>query len=810
MLKVNKYIEVIDTKYIVNVGKYKIGKDLPCGEYYLWGKDIWYSYKRKSDRESHEYENEAYDVFEKGDILNLEAGTMTLVDNLHYNADESERILPGHIYRVGVEIPEGYYLFKFDKKYFKEPIWYCRNEEECAFDMYENYGDSRYHSETGKQGSVFLDSTVRHIKINNGIAAYCGTDKFDEEYIVNNSAVKENIYFNRGKKIFENKIMDILLYIKSSTRGRFCGEVPVDVLNYSIYLVGDELKWKADIYPLSFQNPYSMSIRFTDVFDKTISCVVKINKFAYHYDRDEKLKWFHVSLVLPDMFCGKEVKIELLEYNGRMLEESLVEDLELKNSYKNEDIHLTFKTEFKVLKELLNQFEGIDFDYEVKYFEKAPDLLMEVNECLREVINQRRTFERVCGNVERKIAFSVPTTYDKKYYCCAKLADSAYQVFFDENNAEYKVIFNGTQINEIELMSYLLYDVTKKEEIENREYLIQNSYTFFVLNSIQKKINGMNEKYGYSSVVTNSVLVRIIKSINKKLQQRVDNIYSDIGKEGRVRTRWGNEYRLYMLVSKYVAKTHYQYRCDWLGKQSYDVYLENHKIAIEYQGQQHYEAIDLFGGDEGLKYNRERDERKKKISEEHGIKILEWKYTVPVNEDSVLDFLNANGIKIEIVDKETHLQEENENRIEMAPIIAIEEKEKKKQRKVKEKKVKDYIVNYSIEGEMKDRYRTIGDAAKDVGISSTSISKALRGERNTAGGFIWKKYSLEDTIPETIAISFNSELTNSGISKKVAKIDNDGKVIAEYESIAEAAKANNIEYKVLQRKLKSCPEWKYL
>ena len=69
---------------------------------------------------------------------------------------------------------------------------------------------------------------------------------------------------------------------------------------------------------------------------------------------------------------------------------------------------------------------------------------------------------------------------------------------------------------------------------------------------------------------------------------------------------------------------------------------------------------------------------------------------------------------------------------------------------------------------------------------------------------------MEDTIPETIAISFNSELTNSGISKKVAKIDNDGKVIAEYESIAEAAKANNIEYKVLQRKLKSCPEWKYL
>lgn len=57
------------------------------------------------------------------------------------------------------------------------------------------------------------------------------------------------------------------------------------------------------------------------------------------------------------------------------------------------------------------------------------------------------------------------------------------------------------------------------------------------MNNIQQKINSLNEKYGYSSVVTNSVLVRIIKSINKGLQQRVDDIYSDISREGRVQAR---------------------------------------------------------------------------------------------------------------------------------------------------------------------------------------------------------------------------------------------------------------------------------
>ncbi|KAI4450771.1 hypothetical protein C823_005308 [Eubacterium plexicaudatum ASF492] len=47
MLRINKYVEVIDSEKIISIGKYRIGTEIPCGEYYLWGKDIWYSYKRK-------------------------------------------------------------------------------------------------------------------------------------------------------------------------------------------------------------------------------------------------------------------------------------------------------------------------------------------------------------------------------------------------------------------------------------------------------------------------------------------------------------------------------------------------------------------------------------------------------------------------------------------------------------------------------------------------------------------------------------------------------------------------------------------
>lgn len=74
---------------------------------------------KKEGKSSYEYEREAYDIFEKGDLLTLEAGRMTLTDNLRYLTDPKAVILPGHIYRVGNEIPQGYYLFRYDEKYFR-------------------------------------------------------------------------------------------------------------------------------------------------------------------------------------------------------------------------------------------------------------------------------------------------------------------------------------------------------------------------------------------------------------------------------------------------------------------------------------------------------------------------------------------------------------------------------------------------------------------------------------------------------------------------------------------------------------------
>ena len=66
---------------------------------------------------------------------------------------------------------------------------------------------------------------------------------------------------------------------------------------------------------------------------------------------------------------------------------------------------------------------------------------------------------------------------------------------------------------------------------------------------------------------------------------------------------------------------------DWLkfnGKLKLDFYLPQYNIAIECQGAQHFEDVPHFNsnGNDVLKTRKERDERKRKLCKENGIKLL--------------------------------------------------------------------------------------------------------------------------------------------------------------------------------------------
>lgn len=60
-----------------------------------------------------------------------------------------------------------------------------------------------------------------------------------------------------------------------------------------------------------------------------------------------------------------------------------------------------------------------------------------------------------------------------------------------------------------------------------------------------------------------------------------------------------------------------------LGTLSYDFFLPEQKVLIEYQGIQHYEPVEYFGGEEKFIQQVDRDNRKKKFAEEEGYYLLE-------------------------------------------------------------------------------------------------------------------------------------------------------------------------------------------
>lgn len=60
----------------------------------------------------------------------------------------------------------------------------------------------------------------------------------------------------------------------------------------------------------------------------------------------------------------------------------------------------------------------------------------------------------------------------------------------------------------------------------------------------------------------------------------------------------------------------------FLGRQHYDVWFPHWKVAVEFHGQQHFEAVAFFGGDEAFQRTRERDQRKIQLSKENGVHLF--------------------------------------------------------------------------------------------------------------------------------------------------------------------------------------------
>lgn len=93
---------------------------------------------------------------------------------------------------------------------------------------------------------------------------------------------------------------------------------------------------------------------------------------------------------------------------------------------------------------------------------------------------------------------------------------------------------------------------------------------------------------------------------------------------------------------------------DWLidvGHMFLDFFIPEYNVAIECQGTQHFKPYEVFGGEESLLETQRRDNLKRRLCEEHDIRILyfsnlriKYPYQVFENLDILIEAIKERGI----------------------------------------------------------------------------------------------------------------------------------------------------------------------
>lgn len=128
------------------------------------------------------------------------------------------------------------------------------------------------------------------------------------------------------------------------------------------------------------------------------------------------------------------------------------------------------------------------------------------------------------------------------------------------------------------------------------------------------------------------------QSIQDGISERnAENYIRELKGVARIGERWVNETLLFNYINVLFPQFTVQREASptWLNRQRFDVYIPELNLAIEYQGQQHYVAVDLFGGEEGLKRTKQRDKEKLQLSKINGVDIVYFNYKENLTEKLV-------------------------------------------------------------------------------------------------------------------------------------------------------------------------------
>ena len=227
--------------------------------------------------------------------------------------------------------------------------------------------------------------------------------------------------------------------------------------------------------------------------------------------------------------------------------------------------------------------------------------------------------------VNEKVGIAVArTTNAKAHYDGYSMLDALehhknipYNLFV-ANDLWYKCM--ETLIEEAKLCKW------KNAKRKGKAYtLLADKVKFYVLpRSIKKKEDVYN------------IQIDILKEAEINIEKSFERYVYDI-----IDYKWKSEELMLECVEKVFKKNTviHQYRPYFLrsskGQLSYDVFVCGKNIAFEYQGKQHFEPVDFFGGEKHFQEQVARDKLKKRLSDENGVTLIYVNY----NEDVSVELI---------------------------------------------------------------------------------------------------------------------------------------------------------------------------
>lgn len=131
--------------------------------------------------------------------------------------------------------------------------------------------------------------------------------------------------------------------------------------------------------------------------------------------------------------------------------------------------------------------------------------------------------------------------------------------------------------------------------------------------------------------------IKELRKQNRRIRNIIENEVRIKFGHKKIGEAWTSETILYYIVKKLFPQhtVHRHFRPRFLEGLELDIYIEELKVGIEYQGIQHYKPVKHWGGKEALERGKARDKKKKQLCIDQKIKLIYFEYDEGLNDELV-------------------------------------------------------------------------------------------------------------------------------------------------------------------------------